>query len=320
MTAPLKVYFLGSGEIGVPVLQTLAQAPEVVLVGVGSQPDRPGKRGGRLVPTPVTAAAAELGITADRPDSVNDPDYLGRLRALDPDVILVIAYGQLLKADVLALPRFGCINVHASLLPKYRGASPIQSAILAREKETGVCFMEMETGLDSGPVYACLRLPLAGTERADLLEAALGRLAAGSAVKVLRGIASGELVRTPQDHARATVCRKIRKEQGVMDFRRPAADLDAMIRAFWPWPGANFLLELPDREMRITVCEAEIVPGSGAPGEILSRDKHGWIIMCGDAALSLKIVSVPGKKTMPATGFLNGLRGAPMRVKTEETI
>ena len=319
MNTPLKVCFLGSGEIGVPVLQALAQAPEIELVGVGSQPDRPGKRGGKLIPTPITAAAAELGIPADRPDSVNDPAYLDKLRGLAPDVILVIAYGQLLKADILALPRLGCINVHASLLPKYRGASPIQSAILARDKETGVCFMEMEAGLDTGPVYARLHLPLAGNERADLLEAALGRLAADAVEKVLLGIASGELVKTPQDHARATVCRKIRKEQGVMDFRRPAAELEAMTRAFYPWPGANFLLELPDREVRITVCEAEIVPGQGTPGEILSHDKHGWIIMCQDAALSLKTVSVPGKKTMPATGFLNGLRGAPMRVKTETT-
>ena len=318
MNDPLKIYFLGSGEIGVPVLQVLAKAPEIALVGVGSQPDRPGKRGSALIPTPVTAAAAELGFTADRPDSVNDPDYLAHLRELAPDMIVVIAYGQLLKAGVLALPRLGCVNVHASLLPKYRGASPIQSAILARESETGVCFMEMETGLDTGPVYACEKLPLDGTERADELEAALGRLAADAAVRVLTGIADGKLVKTPQDPAAATVCRKIRKEQSVMDFRRPAAELEAMIRAFRPWPGANFVLILPDREVRITVCEAEIVPGNGKPGEILSCDRHGWTIMCRDAALELKTVSIPGKRTMPATGFLNGLRGAPMRVKMEE--
>lgn len=318
MNKPLKIYFLGSGEIGLPVLRKIANTPEIELVGVGSQPDRPGKRGKTLIPTPITQEAAVLGFEADRPASVNDPDYLAKLRELAPDMILVIAYGQLLKAEVLALPRFGCINVHASLLPKYRGASPIQSVILAGEKETGVCFMEMAAGLDTGAVYACEKLPLDGTERADLLESALGELAAKSVVPVLHGIADGSLVRQEQDHGSATVCRKICKDHGQMDFRRPAAELHAQIRAYTPWPGAYFELELPDKEIRITVCDAVIEPGSGEPGTILSCDKRGWSIMCGDAALSLKSVSIPGKRTMPVTDFLNGLRGAAMHIKMKE--
>lgn len=316
----LKIYFLGSGEIGLPVLRTIAGAPEIELLGVGSQPDRPGKRGKNLIPTPVTQEAEKLGFAADRPDSVNDPDFLDHLRKLAPDMIVVIAYGQLLKAEILALPRFGCINVHASLLPKYRGASPIQSVILAGEKETGVCFMEMAAGLDTGAVYGCERLPLNGTERADLLEMALGKLAAKSAVKTLCDIAAGKLVKQEQDHGSATVCRKICKNHGWMDFRRPAAELYAQIRAYYPWPGAYFEVTLPDKEVRITVCDAAIVPGSGEPGTILSCDKRGWIIMCQDAALSLKSVSIPGKRVMPVADFLNGLRGAAMRVKMEERI
>ena len=318
MEKRLKIYFMGAGDIGLPVLRTLTNAPEIELVGVGSQPDRPGKRGKNLISTPITQEAATLGFDADRPASVNDPDYLAKLRALDPDMIVVIAYGQLLKADILALPRYGCINVHASILPKYRGASPIQSVILAGEKETGVCFMEMAAGLDTGAVYACEKLPLDGTERADLLETALGELAAQSAVQVLCGIANGSLVKQEQDHGSATVCRKISKDHGRMDFRRTAAELYAQIRAYYPWPGAYFELELPDKELRITVCDAQIQPGSGEPGTILCCDKRGWIIMCQDAALSLKSVSIPGKRTMPVNDFLNGLRGAAMRVKMEE--
>ena len=318
MDRPLKIYFLGSGEIGLPVLRTIAHAPEIELVGVGSQPDRPGKRGKNLIPTPITQEAAVLGYKADRPASVNDPDFLQKLCNLAPDIVLVIAYGQLLKAQILALPRFGCINVHASLLPKYRGASPIQSVILAGEKETGVCFMEMAAGLDTGAVYACERLPLVGTERADLLESALGELAAKSAVEILCGIADGRLVKQEQDHGCATVCRKICKDYGFMDFRRPAAELYAQIRAYYPWPGAYFELELPEKEVRITVCDAAVVPGSGEPGSILSCDKRGWVIMCQDAALSLKSVSIPGKRVMPVTDFLNGLRGASMRIKMKD--
>ena len=178
--------------------------------------------------------------------------------------------------------------------------------------------MEMAAGLDTGAVYACEKLPLDGTERADLLESARGELAAKSVVPVLNGIADGSLVKQEQDHGSATVCRKICKDHGQMDFRRPAAELYAQIRAYTPWPGAYFELELPDKEIRITVCDAVIEPGSGEPGTILSCDKRGWSIMCGDAALSLKSVSIPGKRTMSVTDFLNGLRGAVMHIKMKE--
>ncbi len=312
----LKVYFLGSGEIGMPVLRKLAESPEIDLIGAGSQPDRPGKRGGKLIPTAITRTALALGINPDRPESVNDGTYLEHLRALAPDMVVVISYGQLLKEEILHLPKFGCINIHASLLPKYRGASPIQQVILHHEAETGVSFMAMAAGLDTGDVYARKILKLTGLERAGQLEMALGFLAADTCVEVLCGIASGALTREEQDHDLAIVCRKIRKEQGLMDFRRPARDLEAMIRAFDPWPGACFDLELPDREVRVTVCEAEIVQRAGEPGSILECSaRRGWIIACKDKAISLKTISIPGKRVMPATGFLNGLRGAPMRIK-----
>ncbi|MBQ4106138.1 MAG: methionyl-tRNA formyltransferase [Lentisphaeria bacterium] len=307
----LKIYFLGSGAIAVPVLQKLAADPSIELVGIGTQPDRPAGRGGRMAGTPVADAADALGLTAERLTSVNDPAFLARLREMAPQIVLVVAFGQLLKADILALPPSGCVNIHASLLPRYRGASPILSVIRDREPATGVCFMQMEKGLDTGAVYRQIRRPLDGTETTASLEADLGRLAADAASETLHAIAAGQLTAEPQNEALATHCGKVVKEAGHIDWSRPAAEIEAAVRAYQPWPGARFLCRAAGREITVTLLSAGVVPGSAAPGTNLKCDKKGWIVACGEDALELRTLAVPGKREMPATAFLNGLREIP---------
>ncbi len=313
MPEKIRIYFLGSGAIAVPVLRRLAVSEDVALLGVGTQMDRPAGRGGRLTPTPVGTAGEALGLTVDRIPRVNEEAFLERLRQLTPHFLLVVSFGQLLKAPLLALPSLGCVNIHASLLPRYRGASPVVSVIRNGETRTGVSFMKMECGLDTGPVYESFPVELVGNERADRLERQLGEMAAETVLPVLRGIMDGRLRPTAQDHEAATFCSKIRKADGRIDWRRPAREIEAMTRAYAPWPGASFTLRTGGREFPVTVVSAAVHPElSGAPGAVLRRDKHAWIVGCGEGALELLTVSAPGKREMAATAFLNGLRGAEM--------
>ena len=306
----LKIYFLGSGEIAVPVLQACLTSPELELVGVGTQPDRAAGRRGKLSPTPVGRAAAELGLTPDKPENVNAPDFLAGLRALAPDMVVVVSFGQLLRQELLELPRYGCVNVHASLLPRYRGASPIVQAILHRDAETGVCFMRMEKGLDTGAVYRTLRYPLNGAEYADALELALGEFAGRETAATLVGIAAGDYPPVPQDDAAATVCRKIRKEDAWIDWRRSAADLAAMVRAYHPWPGARCRVRRSSGDSVLTLRRVEVLPDrSMAPGEVCIPDRRTLLVGCGGGALKFLELTPESSKTMNAAAFLNGLRG-----------
>ncbi|MBQ6352463.1 MAG: methionyl-tRNA formyltransferase, partial [Lentisphaeria bacterium] len=256
----MKIYFLGSGEIAVPVLRACIASPELELLGVGTQPDRAAGRRGRLSPTPVGMAAAESGLAADKTPDVNAPEFLEKLRALAPDMVLVVSFGQLLRQTLLELPRFGCVNVHASLLPRYRGASPIVQALLHRDAATGVCFMRMDKGLDTGAVYRTLEFPLRGDEYADALELELGELAGRAVAETLTGIASGRYLPVEQDHAAATVCRKIRKEDAWIDWRRDAADIAAMVRAYHPWPGARCKVRRTSGDSVLTLRRGEVLP------------------------------------------------------------
>ena len=306
----LKIYFLGSGDIAVPVLESCMNAPELALVGVGTQPDRAAGRRGRLSPTPVGRAAAESGLLPDKPENVNAPDFIAKLRALEPDLVVVVSFGQLLRSELLELPRYGCVNVHASLLPRYRGASPIVQAILHRDAETGVCFMRMEKGLDTGAVYRTLKYPLCGDEYADALELALGKLAGREIAATLVGIVSGELPPVGQDDAAATVCRKIRKDDAWIDWRRGADELGAMVRAYHPWPGARCRIRREAGESVLTLRRVEVLRECRmAPGEAAIPDRRTLIVGCGTGALRLLELTPESSKTMDAASFLNGLRG-----------
>ena len=306
MSERLKVYFLGAGMISVPVLQTVFDSDAIDLVGIGTQPDRLAGRKKQLVPTPVGAWAAENGVEIDKPESVNSQEYLDKLRALDLDFILVISFGQLLKIDILNLPKVACVNIHASLLPELRGASPIIASLLNQCKKTGVAFMEMDKGLDTGPVYQMFEHTISATERCDELEENLGQLGAQNVVAVLEGIAKKEIVAVAQDDSRSTYTGKIKKSDGVIDWSVTAAQLIAKIRAYFPWPGATFRYEKKKGTVVIRITEAEIVDMSGEPGEVLVADKNEWIIACGDAAVKINKIVPQGKSEMGGADFLRG--------------
>ncbi len=321
MSKPIKTVFLGSGPIAIPVLRALAASPDIELSAVISQLDRPAGRKRVLTPTPLTAAALELGLEVIRAADVNTPEFTVFLNSLEPDLLCVISFGQILKQGVLAAPKVCCVNIHASLLPRYRGASPVTQAILHRESATGVCFMQMERGLDSGPVYRTLTMPLTGVEYADSLENALGELAAGCAAETLVDIANGKLSAVPQDPALVTVCRKISKRDGMIDWNMPAGDIEAMTRAYFPWPGATTGIRSANgKESSICICKAKCLSGSPlAPGEVTGTPGK-LVIGCGKgSALEILDLIPAGGKRMNAAAFRNGMRGElPSVIMSEE--
>lgn len=306
----IKVYFLGSGAIAVPVLRELASEHRLQLVGAATQIDRPAGRKGVLTPTPLGAYGDANGIAVERIANVNDEEFLGRLRQIDPDFIVVVSFGQLLKSSLLELPKYGCVNVHASLLPKYRGASPIVQCILNRDEATGVALMQMEKGLDTGAVYASWQRVLDGTEFAEPLEDELGELAAQNISDALLNIVSGELQAVPQDDSCATVCRKIKKEMGIIDWNKDAWEIEAMVRAYTPWPGAVCMVKTPKGDVKAAVIKAKVREDlSGVPGQSLDCGKKEIIVACGKYALQILEIAPSGSKAMPAAAFRNGLRG-----------
>ncbi len=310
MTDRPKIYFLGSGMIAVPVLRTLAAAPELELVGVGTQLDRPAGRNRKPTPTPVGAAALELGIDADRIASVNTPEFLDMLRKKSPDIVLVVSFGQILRAALLELPSRGCVNIHASLLPQYRGASPITQAVLNRDPETGVCFMQMERGLDTGPVFQTIPVPLDHSEYTPELEFKLGVIAAEAAPGILHSINRGEIKAEAQDSILATCCTKIRKIDGQVRWTENCNELEAMVRAYSPWPGAFTPVRTSKGVESVTLIRVNHRREfSGVPGELLRADKHGLIVACGKGAVEILELAPPGRRSMNAVAYLNGLRG-----------
>ena len=222
---PVRVYFLGSGSFGIPVLRALQADPRVTLLGVCTQPARPAGRGRSLTPTPIGACARDEGLGVETPESVNTPAFTARLVEVDPELVLVVSFGQILRRPILGLPPFGCLNVHASLLPRHRGAAPVNAAILCGDAETGVTFMKMDAGLDTGPAYQSHAMPLDGHETPPRLEASLGDLAGAKIAECIWAVCRQGLEPTPQDRAAATCAAKITKQDGLIDWSQPAASL-----------------------------------------------------------------------------------------------
>ena len=308
----IRLYFLGSGKIAVPILQKIADSTSIDLVGVGTQLDQPSGRKKRLHPTPVGAWGDTCGVAVDKIDSVNKLNFIEKMEELSPDFILVVSFGQLLKEKILSLPKSGCINVHASLLPKYRGASPIIASILSGDRETGIAVMEMEKGLDSGPVFASFKHKLNDTENAEELEMILGELAADSIADTLIKIFEGELTAQLQDHSLATHVGKVKKQDGEFDWKFPAAKIERMVRAYYPWPGAYFYLNLENKRKKIQITEAVVCENenSADAGQIIKADKSGWVIACGTDALEIKKLIPEGKKEMTGADFIRGCRSS----------
>lgn len=297
----MKLIFAGTPEFAAQALDAILAAGHSVPL-VLTQPDRPSGRGMTLRPSPVKERALAAGLAVYQPPSLRDPVAQDRLRSVAADAMVVAAYGLILPQAVLDLPRFGCINIHASLLPRWRGAAPIQRAILAGDRESGVCIMQMEAGLDTGPVLQSSRLPISNDDTAATLHDKLAALGASLIVDVLEKL---PLPATPQPEAGVTYAAKIEKSEAPIDWRLPAQELACKVRAFNPFPGA--LAELDGQVIKIWQAEVIDTTASGkAPGAILSADRSGVLVACGQAALRLTELQKAGGKRLPASSFLAG--------------
>jgi methionyl-tRNA formyltransferase len=304
---PASAIFFGTPEFAVPCLRALCEIAQVSLVV--TQPDRPAGRGMKLAPPPVKQLALERGIEVIQPTAVRKPELAERLRALQVDVAVVVAYGRILPKPVLDAPRLGCVNVHASLLPKLRGAAPIQWAILRGETHSGVCLMRMDEGMDTGPVLARRTLEIGRDERAGELSQRLSGLGAELLRAELPRYLAGELAAVPQDHAQATLAPLLTKEHGRVDFRLGAGELHALVRGTYPWPGAfAFFGGQRIKLHRVHVLVHEGMHGE--PGAVLRADRHGVEVACGRGVLVIDELQPDGKRVLSAEQFCAGLRTA----------
>ena len=299
---------MGTAEIACPGLESLHSSSTFNVVSVVTQPDRPRGRKLELQPSPVKKTALELGIATLQPKTLRTEESWGVLADLKPDLIVVIAFGQILPQHVLDLPAHGCVNVHTSLLPKYRGAAPIQWAIYDGETETGVTLMKMDAGLDTGPIIACAQTVI-GQSNAQDLHDELANLGAQLLRDALPGYVTGKISPTPQNDAEATHARKITKEDGKVNWQRTAAEIERAIRAFTPWPGAYTSIN-ESESIILKIHKAKTAKGTGAPGEVLGGDSERLLVACGNEALELTVLQRPGSRRLSAPEFL---RGFPIR-------
>jgi len=299
-----RIVFMGTPEFAVPALDALADAHQVV--GVITQPDRPAGRGRRLAPSPVKQVALERGLSLSQPHSLRTPEAVAQLSAWKPDVIVVAAFGQILPQDVLGLPPHGCLNVHGSLLPHWRGAAPVAAAILAGDEVTGVTIMQMDAGLDTGPVLAQREETILPDDTQATLEERLAYLGAELLVETLSAYLAGNLLPRPQPEEGATYAGQLRKEDGLLDWSRPAVELDRQVRAFTPWPGAFTTW----RGQRLKVLRVVPLPewhGDAPPGTVIVL-ADGVVVATGEGALRLEEVQLAGKRPMDIAPFLRGQR------------
>jgi methionyl-tRNA formyltransferase len=289
----------------VPCLRALCDIADVVLVV--TRPDRPSGRGMKLTPPPVKVFAQERGIEVIQPTKVRTPEFAERLRARSAELALVVAYGRILPAAVLHAPRLGCVNVHASLLPKLRGAAPIQWAIISGEASTGVCLMQLDEGMDEGPVLASEALEIGPFETAGELSERLSELGSKLLHEQLPRFLRGELVGKPQDHARATLAPPLQKDHGRVDWQRTAVELHNLVRGTHPWPGAYTFLA----GQRLKLHRTHVVATEGRhaePGRVLRADRHGIEVACGLGVLAIDELQPEGKKRVNVEQFRAGSR------------
>lgn len=306
---PLRLLMMGTGTFALPTFETLCASPHAV-VGLVTQPDRVG-RGHHHHPHPMKAAALERGVPVFQPENVNAPESLERLHAFGADLFVVAAYGQILSPELLTIPPLGAVNVHASLLPKYRGAAPVQYAILRGETETGVTLFRIEPRLDAGPLLGVVRTPIGERETSGDLERRLAALAAPLTREVIDGLAAGTLRPLPQDPALVTRAPKLKKEQGRIDWSRSAAEIDRHVRAMQPWPMPSTFLHAPGRPpLRLLVLEVDPqavpAPADLAPGAVVPSTPHQLFVRCADGAVEVRRLQPAGKRSMSAEEFLRG--------------
>ncbi|MFC5524173.1 methionyl-tRNA formyltransferase [Rhodanobacter ginsengisoli] len=300
---PLRLVFAGTPEFAVPCLEA-CRASGAEVVAVYTQPDRPAGRGRKLTPSPVKQAALAAGIAVEQPESLKSAEAQQTLAAYRPDLLVVVAYGLILPRKVLAIPRLGCWNVHASLLPRWRGAAPVQRAILAGDAESGVDLMQMEAGLDTGPVLLQRRTPIASVETGGSLHDRLSALGAELLAEGLRRTLAGEtLTATAQPDEGVTYAHKLDKAEAKLDFSRPAIELERQVRAFDPWPVAEG--EIAGEPLRIWAAQALALDHHAAPGSLLKAGRDGIELACGTGVLRITALQRAGGKRISAADYLN---------------
>jgi methionyl-tRNA formyltransferase len=306
-----RIVFMGSGIFAVPVLEALANSHDLTLAVAVTQPDRAAGRKRVMTPTPLGRYADEAGIPCERVQSVNTPEFLDHVAALEPDMIVVVSFGQILREPILNLPPLGCLNVHASLLPKYRGASPITTCVLNGDEVTGVTFMQMERGLDSGPIYEMHRMQILPGTTADELERTLSGMAGNRICDCIGRIVRGEITPHPQPEEGVTVAVKIRKSDGFVVWSEDAAVLERKVRAYHNWPSMSFRVPVRGRIMSVKITKASYTAfkaAGAAPGKITALADNRIMVSCGSGSLLLERIVPEGKKEMSVADFLNGAR------------
>ena len=297
----MRIIFMGTPEFALPSLEAIRQRPDELLAVV-TQPDRPSGRGQKPTPSPVKLAAIAAGLAVVQPEKVRDPGFLEWCRGLAPDVIVVVAFGQLLPKALIDIPRHGCLNVHASLLPRYRGAAPIHWALIRDERETGVTTMQIDIGMDTGPMYLQRATPITAEDTAETLAQRLSILGAQVLNDTLDLLAAGRLVARPQDSSQATLAPLLKKEDGRIDWTRSATAIAALIRGTTPWPGAHTSYE----QDQWRIWRAYATAGSGAPGIILRADAEGVVVGTREGRLVITELQAPGGKRLKVREYLAG--------------
>lgn len=303
---PFRLAFMGTPEIARIHLAALLGRPEFNVRTVVTQPDRPKGRSLVIQPSPVKELAMAHGLPVLQPATGRDPALLADLAGLGLDAIVVVAYGHILPPPLLELPRAGCVNIHTSLLPRHRGAAPIQWAIAEGDAETGVTLMRMDAGMDTGPILAQRRTAITRNDTGQTLHDRLASLGAGLLSSALPDYLTGNITPQPQPTEGASLAPKIRKEDGLLDWRLPARVLWHRLRAFNPWPGAFTFLEREGRRMLLKLWRAEPEDGAGRPGEIRSADRAGILIGCGEGALRALELQIEGGRRLDCGAFLAG--------------
>ncbi|NLK73810.1 MAG: methionyl-tRNA formyltransferase [Clostridiales bacterium] len=304
----MKVLFMGTPDFAVSTLDKLIQSHHEI-IGVVTQPDKPKGRGNNLSAPPVKELALKHNLTIYQPVKVRDKEFVDKVRQLDPDVIVVAAFGQILPKDLLDIPQYGCINVHASLLPKYRGAAPIQYSIIDGEDKTGITIMYMDEGLDTGDIILQEELEIASDETGGSLFDKMAVLGANLLLKALVQLENGTSKRIPQDDSKATYVKMIKKEMGHIDFAKPAVEIERLIRGLNPWPSAYTHYE--GKSLKIWSAEVVSTDIKAEPGDVIEIRKDAFIVMTGEGALAVKELQLEGKKRMATEAFLRGNNLAP---------